>query len=458
MKRKIYDRFFDWKQKEKGRVALLVEGARRIGKSYIVEAFAKEAYDTYLLINFSQVRPTVREFFENYLDDLDSLFLNLEAYFHTKLLPRTAPDSEARTLIIFDEVQFCPRAREAIKYLVADRRFDYIETGSLVSIKKNVKDILIPSEERSVTMVPMDFEEFLWACGEDALWTAVRKSFDTRTPLPEALHRRTSDLLRRYLIVGGMPQAVERFLKTNDLTNTDLVKRDILNLYRHDIRRYADNQETKVAAIFENLPGELAKHEKKFNLAALKDGAAMRDYEDAFFWLSDAAVVNCCYNATEPSIGLRLNENRTTVKCYMGDTGLLIAHAFDTETIEKESLYGKLLTGHLAVNEGMLIENLTAQMLKAAGHSLFFYSKASTNAADRMEIDFLLPKRTLNRKHNICPVEVKSGRYTRLTSLRKCLEKYPEHLGTPFVLHDAPLKVEDGIVFLPLYMTPLLPG
>ena len=241
------------------------------------------------------MRPTVREFFDNYLDDLDTLFLNLEAYFHKRLLPRTAPDAEARTLIIFDEVQFCPRAREAIKYLVADRRFDYIETGSLISIKKNVKDILIPSEERSVTMYPIDLEEFLWACGEDRLWEVIWKSFTTHTPLPEALHRRASDALRHYFIVGGMPQAVERFLETHDFAQTDLIKRDILNLYRNNIRRYADNQEIKVVATFENLPGELSKHEKKFNLASLQDGAVMRSYEDAFFWLSDVAVVNCYY-------------------------------------------------------------------------------------------------------------------------------------------------------------------
>lgn len=233
------------------------------------------------------MRPTVREFFDNYLDDLDTLFLNLEAYFHKRLLPRTAPDAEARTLIIFDEVQFCPRAREAIKYLVADRRLDYIETGSLISIKKNVKDILIPSEERSVTMYPIDLEEFLWACGEDRLWEVIWKSFTTHTPLPEALHH--------YFIVGGMPQAVERFLETHDFAQTDLIKRDILNLYRNNIRRYADNQEIKVVATFENLPGELSKHEKKFNLVSLQDGAVMRSYEDAFFWLSDAAVVNCYY-------------------------------------------------------------------------------------------------------------------------------------------------------------------
>ena len=205
------------------------------------------------------MRPTVREFFDNYLDDLDTLFLNLEAYFHKRLLPRTAPDAEARTLIIFNEVQFCPRAREVIKYFVANRRFDYIETGSLISIKKNVKDILIPSEERSITMCPMDFEEFLWACGEDRLWEVIRKSFNARTPLSDALHRRASAALLRYLIVGGMPQAVERFLETHDF------------------------------------PGELTKHEKKLNLASIQDGAAMRSYEDAFFWLSDAAVVNCCY-------------------------------------------------------------------------------------------------------------------------------------------------------------------
>lgn len=458
MKRKIYNSFLEWKQEENGRVALLIEGARRIGKSYIVEEFARNEYETHLVVNFSKAPKEVFDLFDRYLEDLDLLFLNLEsAYPKAKLLPRKSPDVPARTLIVFDEVQFCPRAREAIKYLVEDHRFDYIETGSLVSIKKNVKDILIPSEERSIDMFPMDFEEFLWALGSEALWRAVCVNFEARRPMGDLLHRRASDAFRQYLIVGGMPQAVSRFVETNSFRSTDAVKRDILQLYRKDIYHYADRDETKVASIFEQLPGELAKHEKKYRLASLEEKASMRSYEDAFFWLEDARIVNCCYNATEPSLGLRLNESRTTLKCYMGDTGLLVSHAFDSAMIEKESLYAKLLSGNLAINEGMLIENVVAQMLRAAGHKLFFYSKASATAEDRMEIDFLLPQHTLNRKHNISPVEVKSSRYTKLTSLRKCLAKYPEHLGTPYVLHGGDLKTEDGIVFLPLYMAPLLP-
>lgn len=458
MKRKIYTDFLRWKQEENGRVALLIEGARRIGKSYIVSEFAQNEYDTHLIINFSKASKKVHELFDLYLEDLDSLFLNLEAFYpKTKLLPRKSPDAPAKTLIVFDEVQFCPRAREAIKYLVEDHRFDYIETGSLISIKKNVKDILIPSEEQSIDMFPMDFEEFLWAIGAESLWTAICKNFAARRPMGDLLHHRASDAFRRYLIVGGMPQAVELFVNTNNFHATDTVKRNILKLYRNDIYHYADRNETKVAAIFDQLPGELAKHEKKYRLASLEEKASMRSYEDAFFWLSDARIVNCCYNATEPSLGLRLNENRTTLKCYMGDTGLLVSHAFDSSAIEKESLYAKLLSGNLAINEGMLIENIVAQMLRAAGHKLYFYSKASPDAEDRMEIDFLLPRHTLSRKHNISPVEVKSGRYTKLSSLRKCLAKYPEHLGTPYVLHDGDVKIEDGIVFLPHYMAPLLP-
>lgn len=456
MKRKIYQQLLDWKYDRRGEVALLIEGARRIGKSYIVEEFAKNEYDSYLLIDFSRVNPKVIEFFDLYLDDLDMLFTSLELYGKKKLIPRKNPTDEASSLIIFDEIQFCPRARSAIKHLVADHRFDYIETGSLISIKKNVKDIMLPSEEHAIEMYPMDFEEFLWAMGDEMMMPFIKMQFEKRKPM-EAFHRKALDYFRQYMIVGGMPQAVQTYVDTRDFDKVDERKRDILSIYRNDIRKYADNQETKVAAIFEELPGQLQKHEKKFRLADLQSHARMRDYSEAFFWLSDAKIINCCYNSTEPSIGLKLNEERTTLKCYMGDTGLLISHAFDERGIVTSELYQKLMFDKLEVNEGMLVENIVAQMLRAAGHKLYFFSKYSAKEADeRMEIDFLIAKPTITSRHNISPIEVKSGSHYTITSLKKCIKKYDKQLATPYVLHDKDLKVEDGITYLPLYMTPLL--
>lgn len=456
MKRKIYQQLLDWKHNRRGEVALLIEGARRIGKSYIVEEFAKNEYDSYLLIDFSRVNPKVIEFFDLYLDDLDMLFTSLELYGKKKLIPRKNPTDEASSLIIFDEIQFCPRARSAIKHLVADHRFDYIETGSLISIKKNVKDIMLPSEEHAIEMYPMDFEEFLWAMGDEMMMPFIKMQFEKRKPM-EAFHRKALDYFRQYMIVGGMPQAVQTYVDTRDFDKVDERKRDILSIYRNDIRKYADNQETKVAAIFEELPGQLQKHEKKFRLADLQSHARMRDYSEAFFWLSDAKIINCCYNSTEPSIGLKLNEERTTLKCYMGDTGLLISHAFDERGIVTSELYQKLMFDKLEVNEGMLVENIVAQMLRAAGHKLYFFSKYSAKEADeRMEIDFLIAKPTITSRHNISPIEVKSGSNYTITSLKKCIKKYDKQLATPYVLHDKDLKVEDGITYLPLYMTPLL--
>lgn len=456
MKRKIYSKLLEWKKKHKGDTALLIEGARRIGKSYIVEEFARNEYESYILVDFSKVNPQVVDFFNLYLDDLDMLFMNLELYFKRRLTPRRAKDEEASSLIIFDEVQFCPRARAAIKHLVADRRYDYIETGSLISIKKNVKDIMLPSEEHTIEMFPMDFEEFLWAMGDEMLMPYIRMQFDRRLPMG-TFHRRAMDYFRQYLIVGGMPQAVLRYVETRDFEEVDEIKRDILALYRNDIHKYADNQETKVAAIFEEIPGQLQKHEKKFVLSVLQGEARMRNYSQAFFWLNDAKITNCCYNSTEPSIGLKLNEERTTLKCYMGDTGLLISHAFDERGIVSEDLYRKLMFGKLEVNEGMLVENIVAQMLRASGHRLYFYSNNSrTLVEDRMEIDFLIAKPIITSRHNISPIEVKSGKRYALNSLKKCMIKYGPQLSTSYVLHDKDVKEEAGIVYLPLYMTPLL--
>ena len=450
MKRKVYKQLQEWKKISGGTSALMVEGARRIGKSYIVEEFARNEYDDYLLINFRSAPKEVKEWFDLYLEDLDKLLLNLQLHYNKQLKPR-------RSVVIFDEVQDCPRAREAIKFLVADGRFDYIETGSLISIKKNVKDIVIPSEEETLEMYPMDFEEFMWAMGNETLMPFIEDCFERRVPLGQALHRKALDLFRLYMVVGGMPQAVLKYNETKDFRKVEAVKRQILTLYRNDIHKYADNAETKVTAIFDEIPGQLQKHEKKFRLSAISSSARMRDYDDAFFWLNDARIVNCCYNATEPSLGLRLNESRTTLKCYMADTGLLISHAFNDKGSVPVEVYQKLILGKLDVNEGMLMENIVAQMLAAAGHKLFFYSKSSNeDAEERMEIDFLIRKSKITNRHNISPIEVKSGKRFSLISLEKCIKKFAEYLSTAFVLYDGDLKVENDIVYLPLYMTPFL--
>lgn len=450
MKRKVYKQLQEWKEISGGTSAIMVEGARRIGKSYIVEEFARNEYDDYLLINFRLAPKEVKEWFDLYLEDLDKLFLNLQLHYNKRLKPR-------RSVVIFDEVQDCPRAREAIKFLVADGRFDYIETGSLISIKKNVKDIVIPSEEETLEMYPMDFEEFMWAMGNETLMPFIEDCFERRVPLGQALHRKAMDLFRLYMVVGGMPQAVLKYNETKDFRKVEAVKRQILTLYRNDIHKYADNAETKVTAIFDEIPGQLQKHEKKFRLSAISSSARMRDYDDAFFWLNDARIVNCCYNTTEPSLGLRLNESRTTLKCYMADTGLLISHAFNDKGTVPVEVYQKLILGKLDINEGMLMENIVAQMLAVAGHKLFFYSKSSNeDAEERMEIDFLIRKSKITNRHNISPIEVKSGKRFSLISLEKCIKKYAEYLSTPFVLYDGDLKVENDIVYLPLYMTPIL--
>lgn len=450
MKRKIYTTLLDWKERRAGKTALLIDGARRVGKSYIVEAFAKKEYRSYILIDFFTASQDVKDLFENYLHDLDTFFLFLSNYYQVKLYPR-------ETLIIFDEVQEFPRARGAIKYLVADGRYDYIETGSLMSIKKNVQDALIPSEEHHVNLYPMDFEEFLWALGDDMLMPFIKERFEKKQPLGPALHRKAMDLFRQYLIVGGMPQAVKEFVESRDFDEVDRVKHDILTLYRADMMKHAQGYEIKVARVFDEIPAQLQKHERKFKLADLEKNARMRDYEDALFWLDDAMIVNTCYNSMAPNIGLKLNMDRLTLKCYMADTGLLISHAFDENGIVSEEIYKKILFDKLEVNMGMIVENVVAQMLVASGHKLYFYSNPSREDRNaRMEIDFLIAKDKISNRHNISPIEVKSSTRYTLTSLRKFVTKYKEQTHIPYVIHPNDFKEEDGIVYLPLYMTPML--
>ena len=449
MRRKIYDRLLQWKREKDGTTALMIEGARRVGKSYIAEEFARNEYDSYILIDFSKAPKRVKDWFDEYLEDVDTLLQNIQLHYKRQLTPR-------RSLIIFDEVQKCPRAREAIKSLVDDHRFDYLETGSLISIKKNVDGILIPSEEDGIDMYPMDFEEFLWAMGNEVMMPYIRKRLEKRQPMGE-FHREALHYFRQYLIVGGMPQAVAEYAASRDFTKADALKRQILRLYKNDIKKYAGGATARVSAIYDAIPGQLQKKEKKFVLAALKDEARMREYDSAFFWLEDSKMVNICYNTTAPNIGLQLNEDRTALKCYYCDTGLLISLAFSARGIVTNEIYQKLMFDKFEIDEGMLVENIVAQMLKAAGHELFFYSNYDKEEAEnRMQVDFLVQKAVVTSRHNISPIEVKSGTGYTLTSIQKCIKKFGQYLSTPYVLHTKDVELKDGLVYLPLYMTPLL--
>lgn len=450
MKRKIYDNIKQWKNRWDGRTALLVDGARRIGKSWIVEEFARNEYKSYILIDFNNVQANILELFDNHMSDLDGFFMRLSLYTGVRLYPR-------ESLIIFDEVQIYPKARAAIKYLVKDGRYDYIETGSLVSINHNVKDIVIPSEEIRINMYPMDLEEFMWATGQDMLFDFVKTRFENLAPLGQALHRQMMEALRTYMLVGGMPQAVMSYVERKDMRDVDAIKRSILALYRNDISKYAGRSAPNVTRIFDNIPGLLQQHEKRFRPSKVKAGARMKDFFESMFWLDESRVVNFCYATTEPSVGLALNRDDAKVKLYMADTGLLVSMAFDTGDLEEGGIYEKILRGKLEFNKGMLIENLVAQLLSTAGYPLYFYSRYSKdNADDRMEIDFLIRKRVVTSKHNISPIEVKSSPQYSLTSLEKFGKKFSNYLGTSYVLHTKDLEIKDGIIYLPLYMAGLL--
>ena len=450
MKRKVYDQLLTWKQQSQGQTALLIEGARRVGKSYIVEEFARREYASYIIIDFNNTTEFTKNLFLDYLTDLDSFFTYLAMHNDVKLVER-------RSLIVFDEVQRFPQARAAIKYLVKDGRYDYIETGSLVSIRKNVKDIMIPSEEETLQMQPMDFEEFLWAMDQEALARYIRFQFEHQRPMGQDMHRKAMTWLRQYMIVGGMPQAVEKYALTRDFEQVDRQKRNILTLYRNDIQHYADALETKVAQIFDELPAQLQRHERRFRLSDLSKDARFRDYDSAFLWLADAKIVNICFNCTEPNIGYRLTRAGNTLKCYMADTGLLITHAFDENGRLSAELYKKLMLDKLEVTAGMIMENMVAQMLLAAGHKLYYFSSYSKeNAEMRMEIDFLLSKIAPTSRHNVSAIEVKSGKNYTLTSLTKFARKYANVLDRCYVLHTADMEVTPTVTYLPLYMTYLL--
>ena len=444
-RRKVYDRLQEWKRQSDGSTALLIEGARRVGKSSIVEEFAKREYETYVLIDFNRPKEGIVDAIVNRPDDLDGLF-NLLMVSYGRVLHKR------KSLIVFDEVQRCPEARQLIKYLVADGRYDYIETGSLISIRKNVENITIPSEEESVGMFPMDFEEFCWAMGDAVSVDFARKAFLEARPLGSAVHKAVMKRYREYLMVGGMPQAVDAYRKTGDFGNVDRIKRSILKLYGNDISKYAGVDAPKIRGIYGQLPGMLAKKEKKYFLSAVDSNARMREYAESFRWLDESRIVNIARNATDPDVALAMSEDFETQKLYSSDTGLLITQAFANRPFTENGLYRALMLDRLSVNEGMVAENAVAQALSMNGIELFFYSRPNKgDGVGRMEIDFLV-----RRGESICPVEVKSGAYQHHVSLDKFMGKFKGRLGDAYIFYTKDVMVKDGIRHLPLYMAMFL--
>lgn len=444
--RKIYERFLAWKSEAGGRKALLVEGARRIGKSTIVEEFAKKEYRSYILIDFAKAAEDVKGYFKLHLNDLDTFYMLLSVEYGVQLYPR-------ESVIIFDEVQLYPKAREAVKYLVADGRYDFIETGSLISIKENVKDIVIPSEERHIKMYPLDFEEFCWALDENPLISYIRDCFEKKTPLERGIHEKAMLLFKQYLLVGGMPMSVVAFLEgRKDFGKADIEKRDILELYRNDIMKIKAQYRSKVMAIFDQIPGLLSRHEKRVVFNRIVEGSAADQYEETFFWLTDSMVANECRRTNDPNVGLSLNESDTYIKCYMGDTGLLVSHAFDENELLEDEVYKQILAGKLGLNEGMLFENAIAQMLVANGHRLFFYTQYNEEKRrNDIEIDFIISNNS-KTKYKMYPIEVKSGTRYSVESLLRFREKYKGRIGGCYIIHPRNLIVKDDILCIPPYM------
>ena len=445
-RRKIYDKMLEWKRRSRGGTALLVEGARRVGKTTVIGEFGRREYKSVVMVDFTKPNRRVLSAIRNHPDDLNVLFAELSFAYNVRLYERDS-------LIVFDEVQRCPQARQLVKSLVADGRYDYIETGSLISLRRNVRNITIPSEEEAVGMYPMDFEEFLEAMGDVVTWPMIAEAYSKRSPMGESFHETAMRRFREYLLVGGMPQAVAKYAETRNFGDVDVVKRSILKLYHDDIAKFAGASAPKVRRIFDGIPGQLSKKEKRFSLAALEKGARRRSYESSFLWLADAKVANIAYNATDPGVALALTEDDSTMKVYSADTGLMISQTLGDSPFTEGALYEEVYSGDLGINEGMVIENSVAQALTATGRRLFFYARYDLEtAANRMEIDFLV-----RRGDRICPVEVKSGRnYARHSSLDKFRAKFGDRLGESFILYAKDVMKKDGITHLPLYMASLL--
>lgn len=447
LRRKLYDELLEWKNTARGRSAALVEGARRVGKSTVVMEFAREQYDDWLLLDWASETTDVRKLFEDGLAEMDDFFRNLFALKGKTLKPRNA-------VIVFDEVQFFPKARQAIKYLVQDGRFDYIETGSLISIKRNVRDILIPSEEHKLRMYPMDYEEFLWAIGDTAQYEVMQDCFQQRVPVGEAIHRRFMQTFRKYMAVGGMPQAVQAFVNGADYAEVDRIKRDIISLYADDLHKNDEDNREKAAIIFQTIPEQLSNQNSHYRLAAIDKNARYRDYVDSVCFVEEAMIGNLCSNVTDPTVALELTADKSNFKLYMADTGLLVTQLFASNSVTDDNIYKTLIFGKLGINQGMIMENAVAQMLTASGKKLHFHEfmyKPKGQEERKYEIDFLLQG---GRK--LLPIEVKSSGYAAHKSFDYFSMKYRGKVGERFIIYGKDLKVEDGITYLPFYMAAVM--
>ena len=444
-KRKIYSRIEEWKAKSNGKTALLIEGARRVGKSTIAEEFARNNYQSYLLIDFTKVRKDVIDLFDD-LSDLHYFFLTLQSLTGTKLTP-------GKSCIIFDEVQFCPKARQAIKHLVSDGRFHYIETGSLISIKKNICNILIPSEERRIEMHPLEFEEFLWAIGKEPTFDLIRYSYEHQKSLGDAVNRDMMRLFRLYMLVGGMPQAIDEYLNGSGFEAVDYVKRDILNLYIDDFKKIDDKG--RAATIFSSIPAELARNTMRFRVGSVIENARLSRMEEIFADINESRTVNFAYHANDPNVGFALHAGYDAFKMYLADTGLFITLAFMDRDFTENLIYEKLLTDKHPADMGYIYENMVAQMLRSNGHSLYYHTfkerSSDSNEPRAYEIDFLI-----SRHGKICPIEVKSSGYKSHKSLDEFQRKYPSRIQQRYLIYTKDLRKEHDIIYLPIYMTELL--
>lgn len=440
-KRKIYDKLLEWKKESDGHTALLVEGARRIGKSTVVEEFGKKEYESYILIDFAFAPQSVKELFLD-MSDLNYFFLQLQLQYHVDLVER-------KSLIIFDEVQFCPLARQAIKVLVKDHRYDYIETGSLISIKKNVQNILIPSEERKINMFPMDYEEFRWALGDNTTIPLLKKAYDAKIPLGDAVSRKMMRDFRLYMLVGGMPQAVNEYITTNNFRKVDLVKRDILKLYDDDFKKI--DPTGRISMLFDAIPAQLNKNASRYQVSSVLENERADSILELLAEMVNSKTVLISYRANDPNSGLSANKDLKLFKLFVGDTGLFTTLMFKDKDFTENELYEKLLNDKLSANLGYLYENAVAQTLAVNGNELFYHSWQNETSKHNYEVDFLI-----TRKNKICPIEVKSSGYKAHTSLDEFCKKFSSRIADKYVVYTKDLAKETDILYIPIYMASLL--
>ena len=440
-RRKIYDKLLEWKTESDGRTALLIEGARRVGKSTVVEEFAKNEYESYILIDFSRASKAVKELFED-ISDLDYLFLQLQLQYKVDL-------HERRSLIIFDEVQQCPLARQAIKALVADHRYDYVETGSLISIKRNVKDILIPSEERKISMYPMDHEEFLWAVGDLTTIPLLKKVFDSGKPVGVQIHRKLMRDFRLYMLVGGMLQAVNEYIETNNFRKVDQIKRDILNLYEDDFKKI--DPTGKLSSLFDAIPAQLNKNASRYQVSSVLNGERAENILESIAELKDSKTVLVSYHANDLNAGMSNNKDLGKFKLFLSDTGLFTTLIFKDGDFTENIIYEKLLNDKLSANLGYLYENAVAQILTANGDALFYHTFMNESTRRNYEIDFILA-----RKNKVCPIEVKSSGYKTHASLDAFSRKFSDRILDKYLIYTKDFAKDEDIFCLPIYLVQFL--